>query len=347
MNPAPEISIVIPTYNEEDSVEPLAKALREVLDGLRRPYEVLFIDDGSTDGTGYRLGEILRESEHFRAVHLVQNAGQTAALCAGIDHARGEYIIAMDADLQNDPTDIPRIVARLDEGFDVVSGWRRSRQDHVSRRIPSIVANAILSKISGIKIHDFGCTLKGYRSAYINRVPLYSDMHRYLPAFATAIGARVTEIEVKHHPRRFGSSKYGMGRIYRVMIDLLVLQMLLHFAFRPLHWFGRVAIIVFLLSGAILIPTWLSGRGDPIPETTVAEQTLESTEPNAAAADAGNWRLMDRMHSTIVFPAIIVLGIYLGTTLLSLGFLCELVNRVSDPSMQPLFAVRDLERVTG
>ena len=310
MSDVPELSIVIPAYNEEDSILPLAQALHDVLVRLGRTFEVLFVDDGSTDATPLRLETILSLDSRVRVIQLAQNTGQTAALCAGIDYSRGRYILAMDADLQNDPADIPEIVQWLDDGFDVVSGWRRARQDHWTRRLPSIIANWILARASGVHLHDFGCTLKGYRGEFIRRVPLYSDMHRYLPAFATLLGARVKEIEVRHHARRFGVSKYGMGRIYRVLTDMLVLQLLIHFSVRPLHWFGSISLLVFLLAAAILLSShWVLG------------------------SEAG----------TVVFPAISVLGLYLGTTLLSLGFLCELINRLNDATVGPLYSVSRAE----
>jgi glycosyltransferase involved in cell wall biosynthesis len=319
----PEISVVIPAFNEEDSILPLAQALHDVLITLGRTFEVIFVDDGSTDGTPVKLEQILQLDRRVKVIQLATNAGQTAALCAGFDASQGRFVIAMDGDLQNDPSDIPEIIAELDVGWDIVSGWRRNRKDHISRRLPSICANALLSWISGVKLHDFGCTLKGYRSEFIRRVPLYSDMHRYLPAFATAMGARVKEIEVKHHPRVYGESKYGMGRIYRVAMDIAVLQLLVHFAFRPLHWFGMVSVFVFLLCAGLLL---LGFADDSVLGSAGEAQGLEYQE-----------------FSTIVFPSIIVLGIYLGTTLLSLGFLCELINRVGDREMDQLYTVDDLE----
>lgn len=316
MSDKPDLSVVIPAFNEEDSILPLAQALHDVLVKMPHSFEVIFVDDGSSDGTPVRMEQILHLDRRVRVIQLAQNFGQTPALCAGIDHARGRYLVALDADLQNDPSDIPQIVEHLEQGYDVVSGWRRDRKDHVSRRLPSICANAILTWVSGVKLHDFGCTLKGYRAEFLNRVPLYSDMHRYLPAFAAALGAKVREVEVKHHPRRFGTSKYGFGRIYRVMTDILVLQLLVHFAFRPLHWFGMVSVFVFLLSAGIM----MLGLVGVAPEmATTEEQQL----------------------STMVFPSITVLGLYLGTTLLSLGFLCELINRVGDHEMDQLFTVTE------
>lgn len=326
MSSRPDISVVIPAYNEEDSILPLAQSLHDVLVTMGRSFEVIFVDDGSTDGTPVRFDQILQLDRRVRVIQLATNAGQTPALCAGFDHSEGRYIVAMDADLQNDPTDIPRIIDQLDAGYDVVSGWRRQRKDtFFSRRLPSVCANAILSWISGVKLHDFGCTLKGYRAEFIHRVPLYSDMHRYLPAFAASMGAKVKEVEVRHHPRRFGSSKYGMGRIYRVMMDIVVLQLLVHFAFRPLHWFGMVSVLVFVLCAALLL---LGFAGGPLAAGT-ALSGLDS-------------ELLEEF-STVVFPSIVVLGIYLGTTLLSLGFLCELINRVGDPEMTQLFTVADSE----
>ena len=316
MPEGPDLSVVIPAHNEEDSVLLLAQSLHDVLIKMPYSFEVIFVDDGSTDGTPVRLEQILLLDRRVRVIQLVRNCGQTAALCAGFDHAKGRYVVALDADLQNDPSDIPAIIEQLLEGYDVVSGWRRSRKDRLlSRRLPSICANALLSWVSGVKLHDFGCTLKGYRAEFLERVPMYADMHRYLPAFAAATGAKVKEIVVKHHPRRFGSSKYGMGRIYRVMTDILVLQLLVHFAFRPLHWFGIVSVFAFLLSAAMVI----LGLGDwPF-------------NPSRGPEEA--------QLATIVFPSVAVLGLYLATTLLSLGFLCELINRVGDHEMDQLYTV--------
>jgi dolichol-phosphate mannosyltransferase len=306
-----DLSVVIPCFNEEDSIRPLAHALKDALVPIERDFEIIFVDDGSTDATSARIDEVIALDRRFRAVHLVENAGQTAALCAGIDHARGRYVVALDADLQNDPADIPAIVAELDRGYDVVSGWRRDRKDRFfSRRLPSRVANAILAGVSGVRLHDFGCTLKGYRTEFLRRVPLYSDMHRYLPAFAATLGAKVKEVVVRHHARRFGRSKYGIERLYRVVVDILVLQLLVHFAFRPLHWFGRVSLWVFLLVAGILLGLLWKDGGAAV--------------------------------STIVLPGMAVLGTYLGVTMLSLGFLCELLNRVGEESMQQLYTEHDV-----
>lgn len=313
----PELSVVIPCFNEEDSVSLLANALHRVLKQLGRSFEVIFVNDGSSDATADRLEEILTIDPRMRVITLSENAGQTAALCAGIDHVRGRYVIALDADLQNDPEDIPRLVAELDRGFDVVSGWRRDRKDRfLSRRLPSLIANALIARVSGVPLHDFGCTLKGYRTEFLRRVPLYSDMHRYVPAFAAALGAKVSEIVVRHHSRRFGESKYGMNRIYRVMLDILVLQLLVHFAFRPLHWFGRTSVWVFLLVAGILFGALFGERN-----------------LGGGGGDDGT----EGMLSTVIFPGLSALGTYLGVTLLTLGFLCELLNRVGDPGMEQLW----------
>lgn len=312
--PVPELSIVLPCFNEEDSVLPLARALTATLGRSGRSFEILFVDDGSTDATPVRIGEVVAADARIRALHLTHNSGQTAALCAGIDYARGRYVVALDADLQNDPADIPAIVDQLDRGYDVVSGWRRDRKDRfLTRRLPSVVANWVLARVSGVKLHDFGCTLKGYRAEFLRRVPLYSDMHRYLPAFAAALGATVKEVVVRHHPRRFGSSKYGINRIYRVMLDILVLQLLVHFAFRPLHWFGKASLWCFLLVGGLVVG-------------------LASHERDAIG--------------TVVIPGMTALGVYLGVTLLSLGFLCELLNRVGDGGMEQLYTEHELVPAT-
>lgn len=251
------VSIVIPIHNERENVVPLLNLLHEHLPLINRPYEVLLIDDGSNDGTDAVLREHVDLLEEYEVITLRRNTGQTAALMAGFDHARFPVIVTLDGDLQNDPKDIPSLLSKLDEGFDVVSGWRRVRHDDVLRRtLPSQMANWLISKISGVRLHDYGCTLKAYRREVLDGVRLYGEMHRFIPIYARWKGARVCEVLVTHHPRRFGRSKYGFNRIYKVLLDLLVVKFLMDFQTRPIHVFGAAGFMCFgvaLLSGLFAV----------------------------------------------------------------------------------------------
>ncbi|MDP6423141.1 MAG: glycosyltransferase [Planctomycetota bacterium] len=244
----PELSLVIPLYNEAENVAPLWAAIRHALeDGPT--FEALFIDDGSTDGTRTLLRQIAATHPAVRVVYLSRNFGQTAAMAAGFDLCRGRNVVTMDGDLQNDPADIPRLLAVLDEGYDIVCGWRRDRRDGaLTRKFPSRVANRMLSWFTGVRIHDTGCTLKAYRAWVVRRLHLYSDMHRFIPALAAGVGARVGELPVRHHARRYGISKYGIGRILRVLTDLLVVRLLVRFSTHPVRYFGLASMPLFLLS---------------------------------------------------------------------------------------------------
>ena len=231
----PYLSIVVPVYNEEENVLPLYEKIRKVCESIGKTYEVLFVDDGSEDKTFEVLSEMRDQSPHLSVIRFQENAGQTAAMAAGFEFAQGENIISMDGDLQNDPADIPQLLEKLDEEYDLVCGWRKERQDKFwTRRLPSVIANWIISKVTGVAIHDNGCSLKAYRAEVIKQVPLYGEMHRFIPAMSTVVGARIAEIVVKHHPRRFGTSKYGMSRIWRVILDILAFKLILSvFAQQP------------------------------------------------------------------------------------------------------------------
>jgi glycosyltransferase involved in cell wall biosynthesis len=254
---APNISVIVPIYNEEDSLDLLIAGLWPVLEGLDRTFEVVLVNDGSTDRSIDALRRIATEHPEVRVVNFRRNYGQTAAMMAGIDYARGEIIVSIDADLQNDPEDIPMLLAKLDEGFDVVSGWRKDRQDAAIRRnFVSRVANGIISKISGVKLHDYGCTLKAYRADVVKGVRLYGEMHRFIPIYAKWQGASVTEMPVRHHARKFGQSKYGLERIVKVVLDLLVVKFLDRYFVKPIYVFGTFGLISMfasLLCGLLML----------------------------------------------------------------------------------------------
>ncbi len=250
------LSVVIPVYNEAENLLPLCSDVTDALLGLRGPFEILFVDDGSTDGSAELLRELARKEETIKVVALQRNFGQTAAMMAGIHHARGDVIVVMDGDGQNDPADIPALLDKLAEGYDVVSGWRRDRKDAWLRVFLSRVANALISRVSGLRLHDYGCSLKAYRRKAIESVRLYGEMHRFIPIYASWWGARVTEIPVNHRPRLEGSSKYGLERIVKVFLDLLVVQFLGRYETKPIYVFGGFGLVcwgISLLSGCYAV----------------------------------------------------------------------------------------------
>lgn len=241
------LSVVIPAYNEEENVPILYEKLKKVLDGLGQDYEIIFVDDGSTDGTYQRLKQLAEKDSRLKVIRFKRNYGQTAAMSAGFEHAKGDVIITLDADLQNDPEDIPILLEKLKEGYHVVSGWRKDRKDpFLSRKLPSMVANWLISKITGVHLHDYGCTLKAYRAEVVKDLELFGDMHRFLPALTKRRGAKITEVVVRHHPRMFGRSKYGIGRTVRVLLDIMLVKFLNEYINKPLYMFGSVG---FLLLG--------------------------------------------------------------------------------------------------
>jgi glycosyltransferase involved in cell wall biosynthesis len=245
----PELSIFLPVYNEEENIEPLNRKLRDALRQLGRTYEIIYIDDGSSDGSLAKLREIAAADARVRVIALRRNYGQTAAMSAGIDHARGEVLIPMDADLQNDPGDIYRLLEKLDEGYDVVSGWRKDRKDKwLTRRLPSTVANRLISMISGVELHDYGCSLKAYRRDVLADVKLYGEMHRFIPIYAGWAGARVTEIPVTHHARHAGKSKYGLSRTLKVVFDLMTIRFMSSYLTKPLYLFGTAGLVCLIVS---------------------------------------------------------------------------------------------------
>ncbi len=241
------ISIVIPIYNEEANIEKLTESILTALSDIE--YEVLFINDGSTDNSEKEIQEKIKSNSHIKLINLRRNYGQTAAMQAGFDHSKGNIVIPMDGDLQNDPKDIPMLIEKINDGYDVVSGWRKIRSDKkLTRIIPSKIANMLISKISGIHLHDYGCTLKAYRKDILNDIKLYGEMHRFIPIYASWEGARVTEVAVHHHPRTAGKTKYGLSRIPRVILDLLVIRFFDKSLDRPIHLFGQFGLLLFFIA---------------------------------------------------------------------------------------------------
>ena len=246
---APELSLFLPVFNEEPNLRPLHAKIQAALQTLGKTAEIIYIDDGSSDGSLKILREIADEDSRVRVISFRRNYGQTAAMSAGIDAAEGEILIPMDADLQNDPADIVRLLEKLNEGFDVVSGWRKNRQDKlVTRKIPSQIANRVISFIGGVPLHDYGCSLKAYRRDVIQDVRLYGEMHRFIPIYAAWAGARVSEIPVEHHARTMGKSKYGLSRTIKVVFDLITIKFMASYQTKPIYVFGSFGLIAFLLS---------------------------------------------------------------------------------------------------
>lgn len=238
----PELSIVVPVYNEEESVAYLHRAVVDALTPTGLDIELLYVDDGSRDATFARCVQLARQDRRVRVVKLRRNAGQTQAMVAGIEHARGRTLATMDGDLQNDPRDIPAFLVEIDQGHDLVVGWRHRRKDPFwSRRLPSIVANWLIGKVTGVPIRDNGCSLKAYRATVVKQTPLYAEMHRFIPAMMSLHGIRIAQLKVSHHPRRFGSSKYGLSRAYKVSLDLIAIKTITGFAKRPMQLFGELA----------------------------------------------------------------------------------------------------------
>ena len=307
-----DISVVVPLYNEEDNVQLLYEEIKGVLDTMAEQAEIVFVDDGSRDRTLAKLEAIQTGDDHVRVVSLRRNFGQTAAMTAGFDHARGGVIITMDGDLQNDPHDIPQLVGKLNEGYDVVTGWRYDRQDpFLSRKLPSQLANRLISRVTGVGLHDYGCTLKAFRREVIDNINLYGEMHRFIPAIASGMGISFTEVKVNHRARRFGTSKYGISRTIRVVLDLITVKFMLSYATRPLHVFGTVGVVSSLLG--VLIALVL----------TVQRQLY-------GVALANRPLLL-----------LAVLLIFMGIQFITIGLLAELVVRTYHESQKkPIYYVR-------
>ncbi len=250
-----DLSIVVPVYNEEENLPLLVPAVESVVAPLRLSWELILVDDGSRDHSAQVMEQIAAgDPAHVRLVELRRNFGQTAAIAAGIDHASGAIVVLMDADLQNDPQDIPRMLQLIHEGYDVVSGWRKDRQDnYATRTLPSHLANGLISRVTGVRLHDYGCTLKAYRREVLTGFKLYGEMHRFIPVYADAVGARITEIPVQHHPRRFGKAKYGLERTAKVILDLITVKFLASYANKPIYLFGGMGFILIAFSLLIFL----------------------------------------------------------------------------------------------
>lgn len=267
-----DLSIVVPVFNENESLQPLLSELKQSLEGLNYSWEVVFVDDGSLDGSVDLLKDLQAEDERVGIVLFRRNFGQTAALSAGFDYARGDIIITMDSDMQNDPADIGLVVDKLSEGYDIVSGWRRARKDKwLSRKLPSKIANRLISRLTGVRLHDYGCTLKAYRREVIKNLRLYGELHRFIPALANERGARVTEVEVSHRARQFGQSKYTLSRTTRVLLDLANVKFLLEYRTRPLQFFGKLGMVglgtgslIFFMTVAMKIFQGIDISGNPL-----------------------------------------------------------------------------------
>ena len=309
-----DLSIVIPLYNEEENVEPLYAQLKAALEGVGREYEIIIVDDGSTDGSFDVLKRLHEDDEHLKVIRFRRNFGQTAAFAAGFDRSQGEVVITMDADLQNDPADIPLLLEKIEEGYDVVSGWRLHRQDpFLTRRLPSMIANWLISQVTGVHLHDYGCSLKAYRREVVKNVQLYGELHRFIPAIANWMGVSVAEVPVRHYARRFGKSKYGLSRTARVLLDLLTVRFLLSYSTRPIHIFGGLGLISFVVG---------IGLGGYL-----------SFVKFALGQDIGDRPLL----------LLAILLMVMGVQLISMGLLGELVVRTYYETLdKPIYAVREI-----
>jgi len=307
------LSILIPVFNEEENILPLYERLTKALQKTGRAYEILFVDDGSSDGSLEVLIDISKKTPNVRVISFSRNFGQTAALSAGIDSSKGDIIIPMDGDLQNDPEDILLLLQKIEEGYDVVSGWRKDRKDpFFTRRFPSTIANKMISLIGGVRLHDYGCTLKAYKRDILKNIRLYGEMHRFIPIYAHWIGARVSEIPVNHFPRGSGASKYGLSRIFKVILDLMVVKFLLSYSQKPIYVFGGMGLLMML--GALL---------------------------------SGGWAIYLKIFKGISFiltplPLLSVLLLVLGFLSILMGFLAEILTRTYYESQRkPTYQIKE------
>jgi glycosyltransferase involved in cell wall biosynthesis len=308
------VSVLIPVYNEEENLLPLSERLITALKKTGRPYEVIFVDDGSSDGSLEILLDISKKNPNIKVVSFSRNFGQTAALSAGIDFSKGDILIPMDGDLQNDPEDILPLLQKIEEGYDVVSGWRKNRKDpFLTRRLPSMIANKIISWIGGVHLHDYGCTLKAYRRDILKNIRLYGEMHRFIPIYAQWIGTRVSEIPVRHFPRGSGASKYGMSRVFKVILDLMVVKFLLSYSQKPIYVFGGMGLLMIL--GALLAGVY-----------AIYLKFFEGTS-----------------FILTPLPLLCVLLLMLGSLSILMGFLAEILTRTYYESQgKPTYQIKEV-----
>ena len=314
-----ELSVVVPVYNERENLKPLHAQICAAMERLGRPWEAVYVDDGSTDGSAEELRALTAADPRVMAVRFRRNFGQTAALSAGFELSSGAVVFALDADLQNDPADIPRLLAKLEEGYDLVSGWRRKRRDgFLLRRLPSILANRLIRRLTGAELRDYGCTLKAYRRDLLDNIRLYGEMHRFIPALAHWIGADMAELEVNHRPRTWGRSKYGISRALRVLLDLTTVLFLMNFSTRPIQIFGRLGLLTGF--GGFGICAWLTVGKFVRPEL---------------------YSLNERMPMLMLG----ILLIFFGAQLVTMGLLGELVTRAyHEAQRKPIYVVREIVR---
>ncbi|MCP2519748.1 glycosyltransferase family 2 protein [Candidatus Aminicenantes bacterium AC-708-M15] len=309
------LSIIIPVYNERENLEQLYNEIIESLGNFEKKYEIVFVDDGSEDGSFSLLKKIHKRDPRVKIIRLRRNFGQTAALSAGFDFAKGKVIITMDGDLQNDPHDIPKLIEKLEEGYDIVSGWRYKRRDNFfTRRLPSIIANWLISLITNVKLHDYGCTLKAFRGEVIKSIKLYGEMHRFIPAIASSIGVKITEIKVNHRKRRAGKSKYGISRTIRVFLDLITVKFLLSYSTRPLQVFGLIGLISGLTGTAIGV--YLSYQRLILKTTGLTNRPL---------------------------LLLAILLIFIGVQFITMGLLAEMISRTYHESVnKKIYTIREI-----
>jgi glycosyltransferase involved in cell wall biosynthesis len=316
---AVELSIIVPVLNEGASLHELAEGLRQEMEQLGRLWEIIFVNDGSTDNSETILNELADRDERIRIIHFRRNFGQTAAMMAGFDFARGDILIPVDGDGQNDPADIAKMLDLLEHGYDVVSGWRKDRQDNfIQRNVPSILANLLISAVSGVRLHDFGCSLKAYKRTVVDGIRLYGEMHRFLPIYASWHGAKITEIVVNHHPRRAGRSKYGLERVAKVLLDLLVVKFLDSAAQKPMYVFGGCGI--FSLGVSVLSFLWML-------YLKIFKNFAFITTP---------------------VPLIVVMSFMIGMMCILLGLLAEMIMRTFYESQgKPIYNIREARNLEG
>ena len=303
------ISVAVPVFNEADSVPHLYEQLAQAVARIPEPCEFIFVDDGSRDGTWEALLAVRARDARVRCIRLKRNFGQTAAMACGIEAARGDILVTMDGDLQNDPADIPRLLAKLEEGYDVVCGWRHQRQDKLwTRKVPSMVANRLIGWLTGVRLHDYGCSLKAYRAEAIKRTPLYAEFHRFIPAMSTLTGALIAEVKVNHRARRYGRTKYTLSRTWRVALDMVTVSLLIKFAGKPLRFFGTLSLLALAVALICVVRSW-------------------------------QWYVGPYQDIPQVLPAVAVLGVWLSGHFAATGFLAELALVTAHAAPHELIAI--------